>query len=87
MFYNDIEREEKMPDLYILETCPYCRKVMDFFEKNKIKYEKKDISNPENLSMLMKIGGKQQVPFLDDKENNITMYESDEIIEYMKSKV
>lgn len=71
-----------MFDLYISETCPYCRKVMDFFEENNIKYNKKNVMEPENLNMLLKLGGKAQVPFLDDFENNISMYESDDIIEY-----
>ncbi len=76
-----------MLDLYISETCPYSRKVMDYFEENHIEYNKKDISNPENLNMLLKIGGERQVPFLDDTDNKISMYESDDIIDYVKDKV
>lgn len=76
-----------MLDLYISETCPYCRKVMDYFDEHGVEYDKKDIAITENLNMLIKLGGKRQVPFLDDKEHNISMYESDDIIEYVKSKV
>ena len=76
-----------MLDLYISETCPYCRKVMDYFGEHHVEYNKKDITVPENLNMLIKLGGEKQVPFLDDKEHNISMYESDDIIEYVKSKV
>ena len=75
-----------MFDLYISETCPYCRKVMNYLDENNIKYYKKDVSEPENLNMLIKLGGKSQVPFLDDKENDVSMYESDDIINYVKSK-
>lgn len=75
-----------MFDLYISETCPYCRKVIDFFEANNIKYNKKNVIEPENLNMLLKLGGKAQVPFLDDFENNISMYESDDIIEYVMNR-
>ncbi len=71
-----------MFDLYISETCPYCRKVIDFFEENNIKYNKRNVIEPENLNMLLKLGGKAQVPFLDDFEKNISMYESDDIIQY-----
>lgn len=71
-----------MFDLYISETCPYCRKVIDFLEENNIKYNKKNVIEPENLNMLLKLGGKAQVPFLDDFEKNISMYESDDIIQY-----
>ena len=76
-----------MFDLYISETCPYCQKVMNYLERNNIKYDKKNVSDPENLNMLIKLGGKAQVPFLDDKENNVLMYESEDIIDYVKSKV
>lgn len=75
-----------MFDLYISETCPYCRKVIDFLEENNIKYNKKNVIEPGNLNMLLKLGGKAQVPFLDDFENNISMYESDDIIEYLMNR-
>ena len=73
-----------MIDLYILETCPFYRKVMEFCQENKITFNKHDISNEINSDKLMKLGGKHQVPFLYDKENNVKMYESDEIIDYLK---
>ena len=75
-----------MIELYISETCPYCRKVMDFLEDSDINYIKKDVSEPENLSSLLKLGGKAQVPFLDDPENGVSMFESDDIIEYIKNR-
>lgn len=74
-----------MFDLFISETCPYCRKVMDYFENNNIKYNKRDVSDPENLNMLLKLGGMAQVPFLDDPKNGISMYESEDIINYVKN--
>ena len=69
-----------MLDLYILETCPFCRKVMDTFDET-------NILEKENLDELIKLGGKQQVPFLVDNDNDKFMYESDDIIEYVKNKV
>lgn len=75
-----------MLDLYISETCPYCQKVMEFFEKNNINFIKKDVAEPENLSSLLKLGGKAQIPFLDDPQNGVSMYESDDIIEYAKNR-
>lgn len=76
-----------MPDLYILESCPYCRKVMDFLNENDIEYNKFNISEPENYDNLMKIGGKSQVPFLDDEKNGVRMYESDDIIDYFRNSI
>lgn len=74
-----------MLELFVLETCPYCIKVMDFLNKENMKYKKIDISNKESEESLIQIGGKRQVPFLIDTERNIQMYESKDIIEYLKT--
>lgn len=76
-----------MFDLYISETCPYCKKVMKFLDENNISYNKFDTANKDNILRLMTIGGKDQVPFLDDKKNNIKMYESQDIIDYIKGTI
>ncbi len=65
-----------MFDLYILETCPYCKKVMRYLDENKIEYNKLDVSDVENYDNLLKIGGKAQVPFIYDSKSNLKMYES-----------
>ena len=74
-----------MLELFMLPTCPYCLKVMKFMDENNISYKKIDITNPENEEALIKIGGKRQVPFLVDKEHNVEMYESGDIIDYLKT--
>lgn len=74
-----------MFDLYILEYCPYCKKVMNFLEENNIKYNKIDTDTKSNEETLIKLGGKRQVPFLVDKDRNVQMYESEDIIEYIKT--
>ena len=74
-----------MLDLFILEACPYCKKVMKFFDEKGIKYSKIDITNKASEESLIKIGGKRQVPFLVDNDRNIQMYESNDIIEYAKT--
>lgn len=74
-----------MLELFVLETCPYCKKVMDFLDKENMKYRKIDITNKESEDSLIQIGGKRQVPFLVDSERNIQMYESDDIVEYLKT--
>ena len=71
--------------LFILETCPYCKKVIDFLDNQHMKYEKIDITDKESESALIRIGGKRQVPFLVDTDRNIQMYESKDIIEYLKT--
>lgn len=75
-----------MLDLYVTETCPYCVKVINFLEENHIKYNKIDISSSTaNENSLIQLGGKRQVPFLVDRDRNIQMYESNDIIEYLKT--
>ncbi len=73
-----------MIDLFVLNTCPYCKKVMDFMDENNIAYNKFDTADNDNALMVLTIGGKDQVPFLYDKETNDKLYESNMIIEYLK---
>ena len=74
-----------MIELFMLDYCGYCQKVMEYLNIHEIPYKKIDISNKANEEALIKIGGKRQVPFLFDDKNNVTMYESDDIIEYLKT--
>lgn len=73
-----------MFDLYVLEHCPYCKKVRKFLEENGVAFRTLDIDDYINLDELLVLGGKRQVPFLLDKQNHVKMYESDDIIEYAK---
>ena len=73
-----------MYELYVLENCPYSIKVMNYLEKNNIKYVKKLISEKDTLEELIVLGGKEQVPFLYDKARTVQMYESDEIVKYIE---
>lgn len=75
-----------MYNLYVMDSCPYCRKVRMSFDENSVEYVVKDISDRENYDALMALGGMEQVPFLYDDENNVKMYESDDIIKYALSK-
>ena len=43
------------------------------------------LSVPVDDAVTGKIGGKRQVPFIIDRDNKVEMYESDEIIEYLKT--
>lgn len=72
-----------MYELYVLDTCPYCHRVMEFFDNNNIKYLKKVVTDVENRDELLRLGGKEQVPFLYEPEKDIKMYESDKIMEFV----
>ncbi len=72
-----------MLDLYVSQYCPYCKKVMNYLQENDIEFNLLDVADSENFDKLVKLGGKDQVPFLNDTENDVLMYESDDIIDYI----
>ena len=76
-----------MIDLFISKTCPYCQKVMDFMKGHNMECNIVDVSDEDNVLKLLTLGGKDQVPFLYDSENDERIYESDIIIEYLKDRL
>lgn len=70
--------------LYVMEVCPFCRKVERYIDKNNIDgVEIMDIKkDPKNQEDLIALGGKDQVPMLliDGKP----LYESSDIIQWFK---
>ncbi len=74
-----------MKILYTKTGCPFCKKVLDAAQELGIILQERDIADPKNLAELMEKGGKRQVPFLIDEEKGISMYESGDIVEYLKS--
>ena len=73
-----------MLELYYSDTCPYCKKVINYFDENNIEYIPKNVSDAKYYDELMTLGKISQVPFLVDNTNGRMMYESDEIISYAK---
>lgn len=70
--------------LYFKPTCPYCQKVIDYLELNKMSINMKNVNESSEIrEELIKIGGKGQVPCLivDGK----AMYESDDIIQWLNT--
>ena len=54
-------------------------------EDNKIEFTNKNIEDEKTKEELISLGGKGQVPYLVDGE--ISMYESDAIIDYLQQKL
>lgn len=70
-------------NLYYLETCPFCRKVLYFMQENDITLGMKNASqDPELRAELSSKGGKAQFPALEI--DGKIMYESDDIISWLK---
>lgn len=74
-----------MLTLYFKPTCPFCQRVIQMAENLNVKLEMKDITEDEAaLAELIEKGGENQVPFLVDSEKGASMYESNDIIEYIR---
>lgn len=70
--------------LYVKTGCPYCARVLIFAEENGITFELRNRSEPGVVDELVARGGKCQFPYLVDRERGVEMYESLDIIEYLR---
>lgn len=74
-----------MLTLYMRSTCPFCQRVMQIADNLHITLDLKDVGEDEAaLAELEAKTGKTQVPYLVDTEKDVTMLESDDIIEYLR---
>ena len=74
-----------MLTLYYKPSCPFCQKTITAADEIGVAFNLKDISADDALrEELIEKGGKQQVPYMVDPENEVAMYESDDIIAYVK---
>jgi glutathione S-transferase len=71
--------------LYFKPTCPFCQRVLQTAENLGVEFDLKDITESDAIAdELIAKGGKRQVPFLVDTEKDVSMYESSDIIDYIK---
>ena len=70
--------------LYIKQGCPFCARVLDVARELGITFTLKDIAGPAVASELVALGGKRQVPYLMDEAHGAEMYESEDIVAYLK---
>ncbi|EMJ64723.1 MULTISPECIES: glutathione S-transferase N-terminal domain-containing protein [Leptospira] len=78
-----------MMKLYQFQSCPYCAYVRDEFQNMELvvgkDYELVEAGRgTPGREEVVKLGGQNQVPFLVD--DDIRMYESREIVKYVKLK-
>lgn len=70
--------------IYVSSYCPYCHKVQDFVSRNNLEVEYQMIDDPQIRNELILHAGKAQVPYLIDKNYDIKMHESDDIIVHVE---
>ena len=74
-----------MLTLYYKPTCPHSSQVLGEAEQLGVSFDLKNIASDETLrEELIQKGGKKQVPYLVDPERGVAMYESGDIIAYLK---
>lgn len=80
-----------MLELYHAEGCPHCAKVRAKLAELGSSYVVHnprtaggDVRNEQTHDELVALGGKDQVPFLVDTHGQTSMYESNDIIEYLE---
>jgi glutathione S-transferase len=75
-----------MLTLYVKTGCPFCAKVKNTIAELGIedKIEERNVADDGVVDELLEKGGQQMVPFLVDAENDVSMYESDDISAYLK---
>jgi glutathione S-transferase len=76
---------ERLPELWNFEASPYCRKVREVLAELGLdalihNVGKRGRRRPE----LVALGGRMQVPYLVDPNTSVSMYESDDIIAYLR---
>ncbi len=67
--------------LYTKDNCVYCDKVKKVFSERSIKYEERNIKNPDYLKEVQAYNART-MPFMVDTSSNTTIGESDDIIDY-----
>lgn len=73
-----------MLTLYVKTGCPFCHKVLDAGTELGVLFEEKNIADDAVATELVARGGKRQVPYLVDSERGVEMYESDDIVVYLR---
>lgn len=77
-------------ELYYSKYCFFCQKVLMFLRGKEINLDLRSTSEREHAAALMQGGGKTQVPCLriENQDGEVQwMYESDDIIQYLKQQV
>ena len=75
-----------MLTLYVRAGCPFCAKALAAGAELGLSFDLKDIADPGIADELVAQGGKNQTPYLADTDNNIALYESGDIVKYLRER-
>ena len=76
----------KLLELYNYENSPYCRKAREAMNELDLDYVVHSVArNSARRAQLIDLGGKMMVPFLVDPNADVAMYESDDIVAYLRA--
>ena len=71
-------------ELYELEGCPYCAKVIDKLDELGLDYDSVwTVGVHSKRNEVKAVSGQRAVPVLIDPEHGVTMAESSNIVEYL----
>lgn len=80
-----VRQPERPLELYEFESCPYCRKVREVLCELDLEYVSRTTARGSTCrEELKQRGGRVQVPYLVDPNTGTEMYESDDIIAYLR---
>ncbi|MFC4448964.1 glutathione S-transferase N-terminal domain-containing protein [Halorussus aquaticus] len=79
-----------MLELYQAEGCPYSKKVRKQMQALGLSYVAHnprthggEVRDEQAHERLIELGGEDQIPFLVDPERDESLYESDDIVQYL----
>lgn len=72
--------------LYYKQSCSFCQRVLQMADNFGVSLDLRDVEEDETaLAELLAHGGKQQVPYLVDESRGESMYETSDIIDYLRT--
>jgi glutathione S-transferase len=84
--YVQRTQPERLLELWSFEASPFCRKVREELTRLGLDYQVHNVGKRgRRRRELVALGGKMQVPYLVDTNTGTAMYESDDIIAYLRA--
>mgnify|MGYP003553240625 FL=1 len=74
-----------MLTLYYKPTCAFCRRVMAVIDRLELEVAMKNVAEDNIKAELEALGGKSQTPFLLDTNKEVSLYESDDIVNHLQN--